>query len=177
MSTLSLAFGDGLIYTYDGTGAEDGLKKYPFPVIPVNDSIDYGVIYNLAQTFVTTAIGSATKLIVSNSDGFGSTTDEHDKLQEPIDPGAFKGFCLVSDTTLIKLIKLLIQKKVNTIKGVMIPKGGKYMKLYCYKCNTLNTAVNGINGSTEVVEGSICKHRMEPAAFSAYAMWHSLTPP
>jgi hypothetical protein len=177
MSVISLAFGDGFIHTYDGSGAETGLKKLNLPTIPVNASVDYGVLYNLAQTFVNTAIGAATKVIVSNSDGLGTLTDDGSSLLEPKDPASFKGLATLSNEYLLALIKLHVQKKINTIDGLLIPRGGHYMKLYCPKCNTLNDKANGVVGSSVILQGSVCKHRSEPSAYMAYALWHSLTPP
>ena len=121
MSVISLAFGDGFIHTYDGSGAETGLKKLNLPTIPVGASVDYGVLYNRAQTFVNTAIGAATKVIVSNSDGLGTLTDDGSSLLEPKDPASFKGLATLSNEYLLALIKLHVQKKINTIDGLLIP--------------------------------------------------------
>jgi hypothetical protein len=176
MSTISLVFGVDHVYTYDGTGAEDGLKKTFLPKLVLDQATDYGTVYTQAETFVNEVLDGATKIIVRVGDGFGSTTEDGHTLIEPVAPGDFKGLLFVSNHTLEQFIKLHIQKKINATKGILMDSKG-YVKYYCYKCNTLNKIILPLTGSQEVSDASTCGHRLETAASHAYTIWHTFVEP
>ena len=169
MTTIAVAIGTDYLYTYKGDGL-DTITATKIPSVVFDSNLTYKTVHDQAATFVSTALAGATKLLVSQTEGFGMR-DETGATVVPADPTTLKGFAVVGNDTLRELIIKHINKLSTTVPSIIIKSNDTRYRYY--RCGQFSPQMNS-NGSTKLMPA--CGHKVSAGGATAFSLWHTLDP-